>query len=69
MNIVTALKHAWLHLGLQELQGGGSKLYIHNRKRSRCQWPLALCGYQSPLVLVQQKTNPKELLVLGDSSS
>lgn len=57
MKMVTAqsLKHAQLDLGLQELLGGGSKLYIQNRKRNRCQWPLALCGYQdsSPLVKLQ----------------
>lgn len=53
--MVTALKHAWLHLGLQELQGGGSKLYIHNRNRSRCQWPL--CGYPPPLVKLQPSRN------------
>lgn len=72
--MVTArsLKHAQLDLGLQEqeLQGGLSKLYIQNRKRSRCQWPLALCGYRDPITLgeasAQQETNPKELLFTGE---
>lgn len=72
--MVTArsLKHAQLDPGLQEqeLQGGLSKLYIQNRKRSRCQWPLALCGYQDPITLgetsAQQETNPKEPLFTGE---
>lgn len=72
--MVTArsLKHAQLDPGLQEqeLQGGLSKLYIQNRKRSRCQWPLALCGYQDPITLGetsgQQETNPKEPLFTGE---
>lgn len=72
--MVTArsLKHAQLDLGLQEqeLQGGLSKLYIQNRKRSRCQCSLALCGYRDPITLgetsAQQETNPKELLFTGE---
>lgn len=45
-----SLKHAQLDLGLQEqeLQGGGSN-FTFRTERSRCQWPLALCGYQDPL--------------------
>lgn len=72
MNKVTArsLKHAQLGLGLQELQGGVSKLYIQNTKRSRCHWH---CGYQQQITLgetsAQQKANPKELLFTGETPS
>lgn len=43
---------------------------FRNRKRSRCQWPLTLCGYQGPITSGetsgQQKINLKELLFIGE---